>query len=116
VRVSVELDRFGLTLSTPSAAAAESYRNFVDAMLSSSDGVEAHLAAAEAADDRFALAASGDLVRLGGSNAQREVFEDTLIVAFVKSGDRRTALSLLDQRLARRPSRVDDRWRVQATT
>ena len=62
------------------------------------------------------LVASGDLVRLGGSNAQREVFEDTLIVALVDSGEGRAALSLLDQRLARRPSLVDDRWRVQATT
>jgi hypothetical protein len=62
------------------------------------------------------LIASGDLVRLGGSNAQREVFEDTLIVALVDNGDRGTALALLDQRLARRPSRVDDRWRLLATT
>ena len=47
------------------------------------------------------LVASGDLVRLGGSNAQREVFEDTLIAAQVESGDRGAAA-----RVARRASRA----------
>jgi hypothetical protein len=56
------------------------------------------------------LVTTGDLVRLGGSNAQREVFEDTLIAALVARGDRSEATRLLDQRLARRPSRADAAW------
>jgi tetratricopeptide (TPR) repeat protein len=71
---------------------------------------------ADAVGELGPLVASGDLVRLGGSNAQREVFEDTLIAALVESGDHATALALLDERLARRPSWVDDRWRLRATT
>jgi hypothetical protein len=59
---------------------------------------------------------SGDLVRLGGSNAQREVFEDTFIAALIAARDEGAALALLDQRLARRPSWVDDRWRQLATS
>ncbi|HSS11949.1 MAG TPA: hypothetical protein VLL25_18830 [Acidimicrobiales bacterium] len=47
-------------MSTASAAAAENYRNFVDAMLASSDGVETFLSAAIAADEGFALARVGD--------------------------------------------------------
>ena len=62
------------------------------------------------------LIANGDVVRLGGSNAQREVFEDTFIAALIETRDRVAALALLDQRLERRPSWVDDRWRVRATT
>ena len=59
---------------------------------------------------------SGELVRLGGSNAQREVFEDTFIAALIAAGDARAARDLLGPRLARRPSWVDDRWRRLATT
>ena len=70
---------------------------------------------AAAAQHLGPLVTSGDLVRLGGSNAQREVFEDTFIAASIESDDRAPALALLDQRLARRPSWVDDRWRVRAT-
>jgi hypothetical protein len=62
------------------------------------------------------LVANGDLVRLGGSNAQRELFDETLIVALLGRGDRSAALELLDQRLARRPSWVDDHWRIRAMT
>ena len=53
-----------------------------------------------------------DIARLGGSGAQREVFEDTLLVALVRSGESEQALALLDERLHRRPSRRDGRWRA----
>ena len=88
-----------------------------DVVLPLAQGVGAFAAGDFAAAVRHLglLVASGDLVRLGGSNAQREVFEDTFIAALVESGDRVTALALLDQRLARRPSWVDDRWRFRAT-
>jgi hypothetical protein len=42
---------------------------------------------------------SGELVRLGGSNAQREVLEDTFIAALIGYGDTRAAPDLLETRL-----------------
>ena len=51
-----------------------------------------------------------DIWRLGGSRAQREVFEDTLIVGCLRSGRREEAHDLLRARLARRPSRRDSVW------
>jgi tetratricopeptide (TPR) repeat protein len=56
---------------------------------------------------------ANEIVRLGGSHAQREVFEDTLLVALIKSGDVAQARSVLDQRIHRRPSRLHDVWLAQ---
>ncbi|MBV9564786.1 MAG: tetratricopeptide repeat protein, partial [Bradyrhizobium sp.] len=53
-----------------------------------------------------------DIVRIGGSHAQREIVEDTFIVALIRSGDLPRARVLLDQRLHRRPSPRDVRWRA----
>ncbi len=53
-----------------------------------------------------------DVVRIGGSHAQREIMEDTLLVALMKSGQSAKAKALLDQRLHRRPSQRDTRWRT----
>jgi len=54
-----------------------------------------------------------DVERIGGSHAQREVFEDTLLQAWLRSGETAKAHALLDQRLRRRPSPRDARWRSQ---
>ena len=54
------------------------------------------------------------VVRVGGSNAQRQVFEDTLLVAYLRAGESDRAATLLRQRLARRPSRRDATWLQQA--
>jgi hypothetical protein len=54
------------------------------------------------------------VVRVGGSNAQREVFEDTLLQAYLRAGHHTQAESLLRQRLARRPSARDTLWLQQA--
>ena len=54
--------------------------------------------------------AIADLPRIGGSHAQREVFEDSLIVAYLHSGLSAKAELLLRSRLARRPSRQDQAW------
>lgn len=54
-----------------------------------------------------------DVVRIGGSGAQREIIEDTLLIAYMRSGDRAKAQSLLNVRLARRPSHRDELWRNQ---
>jgi hypothetical protein len=51
-----------------------------------------------------------EVVRIGGSHAQRELIEDTFIVALMRSGDLPRARAILDRRLHRRPSPRDMRW------
>ena len=51
-----------------------------------------------------------DLPRIGGSHAQREVCEDSLIVAYLGSGQSTKAAPLLRARLGRRPSARDEAW------
>jgi tetratricopeptide (TPR) repeat protein len=53
---------------------------------------------------------AGQIVRIGGSNAQREVFEDTLLEAYLRAGRYAHAEALLRQRLGRRPSARDFFW------
>jgi hypothetical protein len=53
-----------------------------------------------------------EVIRVGGSNAQRELFEDTYIVACLRAGRDRDAREQLIDRLARRPSARDQRWFV----
>jgi Tfp pilus assembly protein PilF len=55
-----------------------------------------------------------EVVRIGGSHAQREIIEDTFIVALIRSGELAKARALLDTRLHRRPSPRDTRWRAAA--
>jgi tetratricopeptide (TPR) repeat protein len=57
-----------------------------------------------------------EIVRVGGSNAQREVFEDTLLEAYLRAAHFDRAEAVLRQRLARRPSARDYMWlgRAQA--
>jgi hypothetical protein len=62
-------------------------------------------AAADALD-----AALPELARLGGSHAQREVFEDTYIAACLRAGRHDKAAERLSARLARRPSARDRGW------
>ena len=51
-----------------------------------------------------------DVVRIGGSHAQREVIEDTLIEASLRDGDYGKAIDLLEERVERRPSPRDQNW------
>jgi hypothetical protein len=51
-----------------------------------------------------------DVVRIGGSGAQREVVEDTLLVALIRSGAAGKARALLEDRLKRRSMPRDQRW------
>lgn len=53
---------------------------------------------------------AADAARLGGSNAQREIVEDTLLVALMRGGESEKARALLERRLHRRPSPRDTRW------
>jgi hypothetical protein len=60
-------------------------------------------------------AALPELARIGGSHAQREVFEDTYIVACLRAGERGKAADRLKARLARRPSARDERWLAETS-
>jgi tetratricopeptide (TPR) repeat protein len=63
-------------------------------------------------------AAAADLIgpmlpevpRVGGSHAQRDLFEDTYIAACLRAGRGEAARERLTERLARRPSVRDQRW------
>jgi len=59
-------------------------------------------------------AALPELRRIGGSHAQREVFEDTFVVACLRAGEHDKAAACLEARLARRPSARDKRWLAEA--
>jgi hypothetical protein len=54
-------------------------------------------------------------VRIGGSHAQRELWEDTFIVACLRGGHRDKAARLIADRLRRRPSTRDTAWSQEAS-
>ena len=58
----------------------------------------------------------GTMAPLGGSRAQREVVEDTLVHALAMAGRTTEAAHLLDQRLSRRSSALDARRRAAVST
>jgi predicted Zn-dependent protease len=74
------------------------------------------LALAERVEGDFGAAATrllplaDELTLVGGSHAQREVFEDTLIDSLIRSGRHEEASTRLQERLDRRPSMFDQRW------
>jgi len=53
---------------------------------------------------------AAEVMRIGGSGAQREMIEDTLLLALMRSGEAAKARALLDRRLHRPPSPRDTRW------
>jgi Tfp pilus assembly protein PilF len=59
--------------------------------------------------------AAAEVVRIGGSHAQREMIEDTLLIALMKSGEAAKAHGLLNRRLHRRPSARDTQWLAAVT-
>ena len=50
------------------------------------------------------------LVRIGGSHAQREVFEDTILEAYLRAGELDSAEAMLQKRLSRRTTVRDTFW------
>jgi hypothetical protein len=66
-----------------------------------------------AAADRLAVLAPS-IRRLGGSDAQREIIEETRIAALLRADRWDDARVLLDARLDRRRSPRDELWRAQA--
>lgn len=67
----------------------------------------------EAAD--WLAAIETDLWRVGGSDAQREIIEETRIAALLRAGRFLEARDVLDARLTRRHAARDQRWREVAT-
>ena len=78
-------------------------------------GIEAfaHGAYDDAADNLDGLVEQ--LPRIGGSHAQREVFEDTILESYIRSGRYDKAQTLLDTRLKRRTSVRDELWLNRTT-
>ena len=77
------------------------------------DVAEAMAAFAQGNDDtviRLLAPVLADLVRAGGSHAQRDVFEETLLGAYLRSGRTEAAGLLFRERLDRRPSARDRSW------
>ena len=56
---------------------------------------------------------AGDSPRLGGSDAQREILEETRICALLRADRYDEARRVLDARLDRRASPRDERWRAE---
>lgn len=137
-----ELAQFGTsTFPNPGLAFVEAHMALIAAATGDEDMTEARLAALSArmADGAYPAGpalqaiwqgvsafAQGDyelcattlgpmaaeVDRIGGSHAQRSVFEDTLLLAQLKAGELKAAHSLLDERLSRRPSVRDRQWRA----
>ena len=55
-----------------------------------------------------------DIARVGGSHAQQDVFEETLVAAWIRAGEPEKAARALERRLARRPSPRAERWLERA--
>jgi tetratricopeptide (TPR) repeat protein len=55
-----------------------------------------------------------DITRCGGSHAQQDVWEETLVAAWIRSGDAEKARRALEKRLKRRPSPRAARWLARA--
>ncbi|HEX2112918.1 MAG TPA: tetratricopeptide repeat protein, partial [Alphaproteobacteria bacterium] len=83
-------------------------------MLDLCRGAEAFAAGRYEDAIRLLAPALPEVSRVGGSHAQRELFEDTLIVACLRTGKREQARALIDGRLHRRPSSRDQAWRALA--
>jgi tetratricopeptide (TPR) repeat protein len=78
-----------------------------------------HAAAAFAANDLETAVPHLESVesaihRMGGSHAQWEIFEETLVVCYLRLGRHEAARRLVARRLARRPSARDESWLARA--
>lgn len=77
-------------------------------------GIEAFAAGRYAETIRHFEPEMGRLVRISGSHAQREVFEDTLLQAYLRTGRCEPAAELLRRRLEHRHSARDLTWLARA--
>ena len=80
------------------------------------EGVSAFAAGDYAGALRHFEPVEADIHRMGGSHAQWEIFEETMVVAYLRLGRHEEAARLLRRRLARRASSRDARWLAEAET
>jgi hypothetical protein len=90
-------------------AASEPGRVFPAVVAPLVAGMQAYVEGRYDAASALLTAVCPNTVALGGSAAQREVIEDTLLDALLAAGRLAQARSLLSHRLGRRPSRPDQR-------
>jgi tetratricopeptide (TPR) repeat protein len=88
---------------------------FAEVILPLARGIDAFSQSAYGDAIRWIEPLDGQFVRVGGSHAQWEVFEDTLLQAYLRSGRFEPAEALLRRRLAQRSSARDIVWLEQAT-
>ena len=100
----------GKLISGLDAMAGEGNALSREVMLPLAKGIEAFANGAydDAADHLDGLVEQ--LPRIGGSHAQREVFEDTVLESYIRAGRFEKAQELLNTRLKRRTSVRDEVW------
>jgi len=77
-------------------------------------GIRAFAAGDNDSAVRLLEPAISELTRIGGSHAQRQLWEDTLIVAYMRAGNGDKAAQRISARLDCRPSARDEAWSRQA--
>jgi len=77
-------------------------------------GMQAYAAGDHANAIRILEPLMPEVVRIGGSHAQRELWEDTFIVACLRGGRGDKATKIIADRLQRRPSMRDEAWSREA--
>ena len=75
-----------------------------------SGGIRAFAAGDNDGAVRLLEPAISELTRIGGSHAQRQLWEDTLIVAYMRAGHGDKAARRISARLDCRPSARDEAW------
>lgn len=78
------------------------------------EGVAAFASGDHAGALRHFEPVEADIHRMGGSHAQWEIFEETMVVAYLRLGRHEEAARLLRRRLGRRASQRDARWLAEA--
>ncbi len=103
-------EEMGKLISGLDAMAGEGNALSREVMLPLAKGIEAFANESydDAADNLDGLV--DQLSRIGGSHAQREVFEDTILESYIRSGRFDKAQDLLNTRLKRRTSVRDEVW------
>ena len=99
---------------TTAAEAGDSFTREV--VLPLAKGIDAFSQARYAESVRFMEPVFPQLIRMGGSHAQREVFEDTMLEAYIRAEEFEKAELMLRSRLKQRESVRDTFWlgRVQS--
>jgi tetratricopeptide (TPR) repeat protein len=85
-----------------------------DAAPALAEGFGAFVRGDYAAAARAIEPVADDIVRCGGSHAQQDVWDETLVAAWIRAGEADKARRALEKRLERRPSPRAERWLARA--